>query len=173
MAVSMKKNQKRSENNGNDRPGVVTSQTALATACGVTDKTVYNWRKDPTFPTNQDGSFSVWAVAKWHSDKYPAMTDARRMEGFESGEATPALEDWRRSKAGLAELDLKERRAELIDRQYVLGIFALIGSRLRELGERLQIEGPASPFELLNEALRDVEQLAMAWVAKHFGEAPE
>jgi hypothetical protein len=78
------------------------------------------------------------------------------------GSDSPALERYRTAKAELIELDLSERRGELIPRDEIHNLFTRMGSRLRQAGETLQRKFGAESQEILNDALDDIAKIGGA-----------
>jgi len=76
----------------------------------------------------------------------------------EGGPASPALEKYREARAALAELELGERRRDLLPRSAVHEVFGRVAFRLRDAGEQLQREHGSEAHEVLNEALDDAER---------------
>lgn len=53
---------------------IVQTQSELGLALGVTRRTVIDWCKEPDFPRNEDGSYSVSAVQEWREQRTSAKT---------------------------------------------------------------------------------------------------
>ena len=73
------------------------------------------------------------------------------------GEASPALEEYRKEKMKLARLDRMERENTLVDRQLIHEFLGMLATRIRALGDQLQKNGHLEAFELLQECLDDFE----------------
>lgn len=74
------------------------------------------------------------------------------------GPVSPALERFREARANLAELDLREREGELVDRETVhTGVVAIAGL-VRSAGEQLQRQYGADAQAILDDALDDAER---------------
>ena len=78
--------------------------------------------------------------------------------------ASPELERWRRARADMAELDLEQRRGDLVDRREFQALLLRTAHILRGLGESLQRQYGPDAQGLLDEAIDDVERE----VQRHF-----
>ncbi len=79
-------------------------------------------------------------------------------------EGSPSLERLRKAKAALAELDLQERRGDLVDRHKFEGLLNRNAAILRGAGEALQRHYGPEAQGLLDEALDDAD----AEIVRHF-----
>jgi len=73
------------------------------------------------------------------------------------GAASPQLEKYRAARASMAELELAEKRGELIRLSELQPAFREYGSALRRAGELLQREFGNRASEILNEVLAEAE----------------
>lgn len=71
---------------------------------------------------------------------------------------SPALEEYRRARAALANLDLEKRRGELLERAEVHRVFMAIASLVRQCGEALQRLAGSEALAILNETLEEAER---------------
>ncbi len=110
------------------------TQRETAAALGVNSRTLRGWH-DSGCPRNGDLSYSIPDVIGWRV----AVAEARADETGNGD--SPELEKWRRARRELAELDLHERRRELVRADVVRGGAARAGaafaSALRGIGPRL------------------------------------
>lgn len=80
------------------------------------------------------------------------------------GHNSPALEEYRRQKAELAKLDLKERQSVLLSRDRIHEAFGLVAHILRQAGDMLRRQYGADAQSILIGAIDDAERE----MAKHF-----
>jgi len=83
---------------------------------------------------------------------------------FLSGNNSPALEDYRRQKAELAKLELKERQGELLSRERIHESFGRGAHIIRQAGDVLRRQYGNDAQAILNHALDDL----VAEVEKNF-----
>lgn len=76
---------------------------------------------------------------------------------MQSGEG-PTLERWRLAKAQLAELDLLERRAQLIDMDGIRAALGILGGVLRGVGEKLQRHFGQGAADIFNDGIDDFQR---------------
>ena len=79
-------------------------------------------------------------------------------EAFRDGETTEALEEWRRHKARLAELDVEEREGNLLPRDAILDMLSRCAGLLRKAGDLLQRHHGAEAYQVLDTALVDFDR---------------
>jgi len=90
--------------------------------------------------------------------------NARRLaadpdDPFADDSDSPALERWRAAKADLADLDLAERRRQLVPREQIHTLLGQIANLLRSAGDDLQRHHGPDAHAILDEALDDAAQL--------------
>ena len=88
---------------------------------------------------------------------------------WDSGDGSPALERYRAARADLAELDLEERRGDLVDRREFQALLLRTAHILRGLGESLQRQYGPDAQGLLDEAIDDVEREVQRHFAQYEG----
>jgi len=89
-------------------PGIVESQEKVAQAFGVAVRTVERWAKDG-MPRRPDGTYSLADIQEWRYARKLAKTakpSSRNKIDWET--------EYRKNKALLAEIELKERMGELV-----------------------------------------------------------
>ena len=74
------------------------------------------------------------------------------------GTSSAALERWRTAKAGLAELDLEQRRGDLVDPREFNRLLLRFTTILRGCGETLQRQYGADAQSLLDEGIDEIER---------------
>lgn len=74
------------------------------------------------------------------------------------GGDSPALEEYRRAKARLAELELAQKRGELLAAEEVEDNLNKIADTIRGLCEQTKLRFPPEYLELVNECLEDLER---------------
>ena len=96
--------------------------------------------------------------------KHRLGADAADGDPMLSGKSTPALEDYRKWRAKLAELDFRAREGELVPREQIHQGHIILAALLREFGETLQREfGPDAHRlweDLLDDYQREVDRLS-------------
>jgi hypothetical protein len=83
---------------------------------GCDQSTVARWKSQPDFPpVAADGTFELFAVLNWHIRKQVAAERETELMPELSGPVdSEALERYRAARAGLAEIELAQRRGEVI-----------------------------------------------------------
>jgi hypothetical protein len=127
-------------------------------------------------PGRQDGHFFLPDVITWCRSN--VWKPPKRVEIDEYGDpmsvpgdpqSSPALEEYRKWRAKLAELDYQARKGNLIDVAQVNTAMIGIAQSLRLVGEQIAREYGNGPVEMLNGALSDMEQQ----IAEHFDRGGE
>jgi len=125
----------------------------------------------PASSSKQDGIFFLPEIIQWC--KTNVWKSKQRIEVDEFGDpmvpvgdpnSSPALEKYREWRARLAELDYYARKEKLIDVTKVHTALVGIAQSLRLAGEQMKREHGNGPVEILNDALRDMEEQ----IAEHF-----
>ncbi len=83
-----------------------------------------------------------------------------------AGPPSAALERWRRAKASMAELDLQERRNQLLPLDKVHEALGRLCAIMRTAGETLQRQHGPDALKILDDALDDYERQISKWIAK-------
>ncbi len=102
----------------------------------------------------------VWFYSRGCIEGYlrrPLAVDAEDAEMY-AGFDSPALEKFREARAGLANLDLKEREKELVSRTDMRTGLARLGALYRGVGEKLQRKYGPEAADLLNEVMDEAER---------------
>lgn len=133
------------------------SQAEVGRAFGVSQQTIARWiaRGLP----GGKGCYPVDAVCRW----YRGYMDDRLQEAatdplIAADGDSPALEEYRRHRARLAELDVAEREKSLINGSHVQGALLAAMRVVRAAGERLQRRFGIEAHQILDEALDDGEK---------------
>ncbi len=142
-----------------DSPAVKTmrrlSQKDAAWLLGLSDRALRNHHDAPRLP---GGLYDGQALVAWHAARSAGGGDGDPL--LAGGGASPALESYRKFRAGLAEIELNERRRRMVD----IDVFA----------EWWQAE-VASPIRRTIEALQRLESTtgpeAAAMMTKALGRA--
>ena len=83
-----------------------------------------------------------------------------------AGAATPALEDYRRHRARLAELDVAEREGRLVDVAEMTEAFANFAGVIRGVGQALQRQYGPEAAQMLNDGLDDAASSVERFLAE-------
>lgn len=120
----------------------------------------------PDAMTQRNGKRIVFdgpAVTSWYRSwarpvGRPAAVDLDG-DGMTGGDS-PALEEWRRARARLAELDLRERVGTLIRRESAMGMMLRIAQRLKSANEKILKKHGADSlaYKEIQSAMRDIER---------------
>lgn len=111
----------------------------------------------------QNGHFYLPEIIEWCRENVwkprPTLDDfgdplAPTGDGFNS----PALEEYRKWRAKLAELDFNERNKKLVDVSTINAALIGIAQTLRVAGEQIARGYGNGPIEILNEALDEAEE---------------
>lgn len=78
------------------------------------------------------------AVARWIHDVIASGKLRASEDEGPAGDSSPALERQRAAKAELYELDLAERRSELVQRSEVIRSYTLVADELRALAQDIE-----------------------------------
>ena len=106
-----------------------TTQTIVATIFGVSPRAVRKWEIDKGCPRNADGTFNLRDVVAWWQTEYD-----ERLAALETDAQSDWLEKKREYEAKLKELDLNERKRELIPAPFVRrGVATVIEAFKRNL----------------------------------------
>lgn len=164
----------------------------LAKACGVSKRTVYNWRKDDTMPGGTDGPWDAalvlpWAEARKRAGQVrgsPAAIPKRAPSenGEQLGEAIadnvdpttlPPDTRYRLARAKREELTLERMRGELVERAQVE---AMLVSRCQDLrrvltgmGRRLATLTRGKPERQVREMIDDTVATALEQFVRRAG----
>lgn len=73
------------------------------------------------------------------------------------GPSSPALEQYRKHRAAMALLDLRERRGSLLPRERLHALLVRLAALIRSAGEILQRQFGSDAATVLEEALNDAD----------------
>ena len=132
------------------------SQRQIAAAFGCTRQAVAKW----DCPRNSDGSYNITTVIQWRVERavdQVAMSDT----------GSSSLEEWRRGRVTMLEMDIAYRQGELVERAEVLRQIRLmvadVKSRFlllpRALAPRCSGKSTAAVAEILDAGVRGVLDL--------------
>jgi hypothetical protein len=109
---------------------IVKGKMAVAAHFGVSDRTVRRWYKDPSFPRLPGRRFELLQIRAWLDRKdgmTPAPTTGRRVSHQPELPDESGKEFWdkqgKKYQAQLRELELRQRRGELVERKEVEQLF--------------------------------------------------
>lgn len=140
---------------------IAKSQAEVAEFVGQSVKTVQGWALQGM--PGQQGCYDLAKVVQWLRQDGPwraraavAETDDPLLAGDSDSDG---LERYRQAKAALAELDLEERKGQLISREKVRPVLARWAAVIRRCGESLGKVFGASATEKLNDALDECSRV--------------
>jgi phage terminase Nu1 subunit (DNA packaging protein) len=151
------------------KPRVVNTMTELAAFCGVAVKTIQHWKETEGFPVEEDGSWSPFKVGQWHAIRNAIPTAPAGDEDTGDEANNPWLEEYRKEKTLLARMDRRERERGLLDRERTHSFMLRVASLLRGVTDKLQRMFGESAYEILNDAIDDME----AETEREFADDPE
>lgn len=129
--------------------------TRLASLAGVHRTTAQDWTRQEGFPSKfPDGSHNPFKVGAWRAERRLAgAVDPAEGEAMLQGDSSPNLERFRAARAKLAELELEERRRNLVALPEIHEVLCAISKLIRDAGDTLgrQFGDPARA--ILNRAL--------------------
>lgn len=146
--------------------GIVKTVVALSLAVGMTTRTIGVWKRSEGFPVRPDGCYSIWEVAAWYWSVGPGSTKLETDEAGMSGPSSENLERWRGEKFQLARLQRLELERKLVPADLVSEVFAIVASKLRSLGERLDPDAAKD----LRDVIDEIDGEASAWIDQNIGE---
>ena len=128
------------------------TRAEIAVAIGVSERTLGTWYSAGC-PRDDIEAIKAWRQAR--DDARKSRDDALMDESVTS----PALERYRAARAGLAELELLQRREQLIDREIMHQVLSRLAHFIREAGDKLAREYGSGAHEIVNEALDQYENV--------------
>lgn len=96
-----------------------------------------------------------------------AWADSLESDERELTGESPALEQWRASKAAMAALDLEERRGELVGMAALQELLSEWRASLRLACDALQRRCGREAHDILSEAVADIDDVTSRWIAAH------
>lgn len=127
------------------------SQTAAAWLVSRTPRAL----RDSDCPREPDGRYNARAVIEW-------LMVSRETTGdplLDSGDGSAALERYRAAKAELAEIDIAERKRQLIPRDLTRVWMGRLAGLLRNMGDRLGRRYGKDAQIAVNDTLSDFDRL--------------
>lgn len=130
----------------------------VARIVGCDQSTVARWKSQPGFPlVADDGTFELFAVLNWHIRRQVATEQQAELMPELSGPVdSEALERYRAARAGLAEIELAQRRGEVILLNDFEEVVQAIFGPLRSLAEFVKRLENTELLDRLNECNQQV-----------------
>jgi phage terminase Nu1 subunit (DNA packaging protein) len=136
---------------------IAAKQAQVAEFCGVSFDTVKSWAKQgmPGSP----GAYDLSAIVQWLRTKGPWRQHLKvdSDDPLLSDGDSPGLERYRLAKAAIAELDLEERKGNLLSREKVRAILIRWATIIRRLGERLAKHFGNQAAGMVNDSLGECQ----------------
>ena len=127
------------------------NRNEVANHFGVGLRTVANWLADGC-PGSKD-YYDPEKIQAWLDQRDAARSPARQASPTDpllSGSSSPALERYRTARAELAELEVAQKRGDLVSVSDVNDLLLLYGKTLRGAMEQIARRGDAASLEILN-----------------------
>lgn len=137
----------------------------LANFAGVSRNTIYKWQRLPGYPQASDGSVCKWELCEWYLRRSMIQDPVSDEDDLEPGTASPALERFRSARADLAELELQQKRKELVPRDDIRLFILRVAGLFRGWLDRLQRQHGDDVYQTGVDLLGDIE----AKTAREFG----
>ncbi|MCP4589576.1 MAG: hypothetical protein GY842_02410 [bacterium] len=151
------------------KPEPITSQRELARLLGWPGTTLRGRLGDPSCPIPRRGPWPAWAVdalERWAALRYPEPS-ADDDAAMATGGTSPELERWRRARAALAELELAQRRGQVLPRDQVRELHSRMAGVIRGACDRIQREYGDGAFDVLDEAWTSAAAMLDRWFEEH------
>ena len=135
------------------------TQGEVAEFFGVSVDTVKNWAKQKM--PGRPRAYRLDQIAIWLRTEGPgskALRSASDDPLLAEGDS-PALERYRLAKAKHAELDLEQRRGELIDLAKCRDLFGRWGSVIRKMGDRVSKRFGVEANQMVAEAIDECDSI--------------
>tara|TARA_Y100000310_G_scaffold310557_1_gene355935 strand:+ start:1217 stop:1744 length:528 start_codon:yes stop_codon:yes gene_type:complete len=139
------------------------SQSEVAEFFGMSIDTVANWAKRGM--PGKRGTYRLDVIAQWLRNEGPWKRYETKNDDpllVDDGESD-ALERYRLAKAKHAELDLDERRGELVDTGKHRDILSRWAQILRQFGERLGKSHGSDAAMSFNDTLEECDRILEDW----------
>ena len=130
----------------------------VANVIGIDRVTYHTWRNQGA-PQKTNNGWPITDTIAWAKDtKWGGASIEDSDDPLMFGHNSPALEDYRKAKARLAELDLAEKQGNLLAAEHVEDGLNRVSSLIRGLCEQTKLRFPPEYLELLNQCLDDLER---------------
>ncbi len=139
---------------------VLNRQSDVAVFFGQSLDTIKHWAKQGM--PGRPGRYEAGSIVRWLRSSGPWKQHGKPENGdplLESGDDSPGLERYRQAKAALAELDLQERRGDLLSRDKARTVLGRWASMLRNLGDRMAKRYGMEAAIAVNETLTECESV--------------
>jgi phage terminase Nu1 subunit (DNA packaging protein) len=131
------------------------TQENLADAVGVSRRTIATWIRKPDFPQKSNRGWHIDAVLRWRESQ--AIADPG--DPMMSGKDSPALERYRLARAKTVELELRQKRGQLIPKDAVVQCLNIFASTLRDALDKLRRLHGDEAYAIMSQAIDDVEKI--------------
>lgn len=128
----------------------------MADFAGVSDQTIHNWMRLPGFPRGDDGSVCLWELAVWRATVEGTLT--ADVDGDLSGSDSPALEEFRRARAGQEQLKLLKMQGELIALEDLRDALNETSAVMKSTAEKIVKDAGNELADMLREAWEEVKR---------------
>jgi phage terminase Nu1 subunit (DNA packaging protein) len=135
------------------------TQSEVAEFFNVSVDTVKNWAKQKM--PGKPRAYRLDHIAIWLRTEGPG-SKANKIQSDDPLLAdgdSPALERYRLAKAKHAELDLEQRKGELIDKEKCRDVLARWGSTIRKMGDRVSKRFGIEANQMVSEAIDECESI--------------
>lgn len=129
----------------------------VANTLGI-DRVTYNTWRNQGAPGKASHGWPITDTIAWAREEKWSGNSLDLDDAMMGGGDSPALEEYRRAKARLAELDLAQKKGELLAAEEVEDNLNKIAETIRGLCEQTKLRFPPEYLELLNECLEDLER---------------
>jgi phage terminase Nu1 subunit (DNA packaging protein) len=145
----------------------VSSLGEVAEVFSVSADTVKRWRSEgmPGSPRDyvlQDISKWLRSDGPWKPYQRSEIPAVQSDDPLLADGDSPALERYRLAKAKHAELDLEQRKGELIDKEKCRDVLARWGSTIRKMGDRISKRFGIEANQMVSEAIDECESIVRA-----------
>lgn len=141
-----------------------TSKADMARRLGINKNTATTWAGLPGFPGGASGPWLLPDIIRWLISRTNARPESD--DPAMSGPDSPALERYRLAKAELSELELAEKRKQLLPRGVVRQALASWAAILRNAGDQLGRRFGVGAQRVLTDALDGCHDATAAIVAE-------
>ena len=139
------------------------TQKAAAHLVGLTDRQLRN-RDD--VPRNPDQTYSGPALLAWAVERAELEAGSDPML---RGDSSPGLERYRAARAELAEMDLAEKRGQLVRVESIRRMLDTVASLIRDATVRIDRQFGAEAADMIGDALDEADR----HIRRQFGDDHE